>query len=330
MNITKHIIVFLALLGISVGSSAYGQSTRPCIELVKAQSASSSGGIGCLRDMHDVAICGVVYSGRLGADIDEVIWPTWKVPNGYTVLEGFFGVQDGRTPKKTATLRVLVDGDIVKTFQASPMQKATRVSVSLNGGRSLRLEYEGAGAILDEPKLLSGPTPGPPNPMVTSSAYSGSTSSGNSPANFAVDPKDLDSLAANLRKRVDNDADLRRRVNEGQIALMTFTLVDISSAAVATNVVEDLSTAMINSGFKLVERGQLDKVLRELKVQQSGLMDPQTIQKVGVQTGCDLILLGSISDRGQFAAINSRLVETATGKALAAERVEMRKIPISR
>jgi len=148
------------------------------------------------------------------------------------------------------------------------------------------------------------------------------------PATFAVDPKDLDTLAASLRTEVDADAALRTRVDEGQMALMTFILVDIPSQSVATNVAEDLSTAMIKNKFHLVERGQLDNVLKELKIQDTGLIDPSTAKEIGNLTGCDLILVGSISDRGQFVVINARLLETETGKALIAERVEMRKIQI--
>lgn len=53
--------------------------------------------------------------------------------------------------------------------------------------------------------------------------------------------------------------------------------------------------------------------------------------EIGKLTGCTLILVGSISDRGGFVVVNARLLETATGDAVAAaESVEMRKIPISR
>jgi TolB-like protein len=41
-------------------------------------------------------------------------------------------------------------------------------------------------------------------------------------------------------------------------------------------------------------------------------------------------LVGSISDRGNFVVINARLLETKTGKAIVASRVEMRKISIKR
>jgi hypothetical protein len=60
------------------------------------------------------------------------------------------------------------------------------------------------------------------------------------------------------------------------------------------------------------------------------LINPATAQKIGQMSGCDIIIVGSIQDQGQFVVINARMLETSSGKALAAERVEMRKIPISR
>jgi len=149
-------------------------------------------------------------------------------------------------------------------------------------------------------------------------------------ATFVVDPNDLDKLAAALRKRVDAKPELMAKLANANIAVMTFDLVDIPSASVAKNVAEDLSTSLINTDFQLVERGQLDKVLKELKIQDSALIDQATAQKIGQMTGCTFILVGSVSDRGQFLVINARFLETATGKAIAAERVECRKNEIKR
>ena len=87
---------------------------------------------------------------------------------------------------------------------------------------------------------------------------------------------------------------------------------------------------MILADFQTVERGQLDKALKELKIQDSALIDPATAQKLGQITGCNVIMVGSISDRGQFIVINARLLETSTGQTLTAERVECRKVPIQR
>jgi TolB-like protein len=147
---------------------------------------------------------------------------------------------------------------------------------------------------------------------------------------YAIDPKDLETLAVTLRKRINANPELKLKIQKDQIALMTFNLIDIPKLSVADKVAENLSTSLINNDFLLVERGQLDKAFKELKLQVSGVIDPATAKKIGDITGCDNIIVGSISDEGLFVVINARLLDTSTGKALAAERVEMRKMEIKR
>jgi TolB-like protein len=166
----------------------------------------------------------------------------------------------------------------------------------------------------------------PPSPETSSKEAPSPSES----APFVVDPNDLDKLASQLAENCANHPVAKEIMKKGNIAIATFDLIDISSPSVAKNAIEDLSTSMINKGFQLVERGQLDKVIKELKIQSSGAIDPKTAQEIGKLTGADLILVGSISDRGNFVVINARLLETKTGKAIVASRVEMRKIPIKR
>lgn len=145
-----------------------------------------------------------------------------------------------------------------------------------------------------------------------------------------VEPGTLDRLAADLRRAVDADPAVRARMAGSRVGMSTFELIGGGSRSVAKNAAEDLHTAMIRSGFALVERGQLDAVLRELKIQDTALVDPATAQKIGRLAGCDVLLLGSISDRRDRLVINARLIETATGRSLAADRLEITRPEIDR
>lgn len=149
-------------------------------------------------------------------------------------------------------------------------------------------------------------------------------------APFAVDPRDVDRLASQLARECQRNEQAKRRMQEGAVAIATFDLVDIPSPSVARNVAEDLYTSMTQAGFQLIERGQLDKVMKELRLQTTDAIDSAQAQRLGNLTGASLILVGSISDRGSFVVINVRLLETSTGTAVAATRVEMRKVKIER
>jgi TolB-like protein len=254
-------------------------------------------------------------------------YATFDVGRAYDYFEAWVGVADQWSgDDSSAVFTVECDGSIA--YQSEPQRrgaKATFVSIPIKGVRALTLSGRGANgprAVWADPRLIKG-NPSRPARIVD-------TAQGGQPADFVVDPRDLDKLADGVWKKVSASVAVRERMQNARVAVATFELIDVPSSSVARNVAEDLYTAMINSGFNLVERGQLDKVLRELKIQNMGLVNPQTAQKIGQLSGCDVILLGSISDRGQFVVINARVMDTATGKSLVAERVEMRKIPIEK
>ncbi|MCX8052811.1 MAG: CsgG/HfaB family protein [Armatimonadetes bacterium] len=136
-----------------------------------------------------------------------------------------------------------------------------------------------------------------------------------------VTPEVLDDLAVRLRRQIDVRPDLQQRLSQEQIGLMQFRMINVDSPTLVTNIAEDLSTSLIQLGFNLVERAQLDKACEELRLQDTALIDPADASQIGRLTGCGIIVVGSISDRGGWIVINARLVETATGKALAADRI---------
>lgn len=252
---------------------------------------------------------------------------------GYDRFIAAAGIMDGRDSE--ATMTVEVDGEVAWQERLKPGDLPKGIDVSLTGHDTLcvRAVYQrgaGSAARYFEPRVVRGSSGdgGTRQPISASSGGEATRNVGAS-ATFVVDPNDLDKLATNLRRRMDAAPTLLERLSTGQVGVMTFDLVDIGSASVATNVAEDLSTAMINNGFHVVERAQLDKALKELKIQGSGLVDPESAKRIGQLTGCDTILLGSISDRGQFVVINARLIDTASGRSIVAERVEMRKIPLA-
>jgi TolB-like protein len=235
---------------------------------------------------------------------------------------------------KSAKLGALIRVDIIKqgtkfTAIVDTEYRLTydsKITTSKEGFIGLRGEGETGYVTFFQLMEMPGSVVTPPSPETSSKEAPSPSES----APFVVDPNDLDKLASQLAENCANHPIAKEIMKKGNIAIATFDLIDISSPSVAKNAIEDLSTSMINKGFQLVERGQLDKVIKELKIQSSGAIDPKTAQEIGKLTGADLILVGSISDRGNFVVINARLLETKTGKAIVASRVEMRKIPIKR
>ena len=83
-----------------------------------------------------------------------------------------------------------------------------------------------------------------------------------------------------------------------------------------------LTTELQNiQAFKLVERQRLNDVLNELKLQQSGAVDPGTASKIGKIIGARAMLLGSFVNMYGKLRIDVRIVEVETGLTKKADEV---------
>lgn len=91
---------------------------------------------------------------------------------------------------------------------------------------------------------------------------------------------------------------------------------------------EKLVTAMANRGMQVVERDQLERVLKEQKLGYSGLVNMSSARKIGELLGAEGMLLGTISDMGNAITINARMVDIGSGKAVSASEVELPKTPL--
>jgi TolB-like protein len=76
------------------------------------------------------------------------------------------------------------------------------------------------------------------------------------------------------------------------------------------------------SGFKVVEREQLQKIMAEIALGQSGAVDESSAPKVGRLLGASVLMLGSfMRDMSDEIRIDTRLVEVESGRVLKAEEV---------
>jgi len=80
----------------------------------------------------------------------------------------------------------------------------------------------------------------------------------------------------------------------------------------------DLSVA---HDLQLVERARLDDIRSELKLAESGFLDPTTAAKVGKGVGASAVLTGSFWIRDNEMRIDARLVHVASGKIILAEQI---------
>ncbi len=71
---------------------------------------------------------------------------------------------------------------------------------------------------------------------------------------------------------------------------------------------------LIRAGFKVVERAQLESILREHNISVSGYLDPATTREIGRILGVDVLLIGEVSSyspaRTELAMTASRRMES--------------------
>ena len=111
-----------------------------------------------------------------------------------------------------------------------------------------------------------------------------------------------------------------------RIAVLPFHELDGQPTVLGTYLAEELVTNLFQLGnFKIVERQLLDKVMGELKVEQSGAIDRDTAKEIGRIAAVDAIVTGSITDLESFVAVNCRLIDTTTGEVFGAAQTKITK-----
>jgi TolB-like protein len=86
---------------------------------------------------------------------------------------------------------------------------------------------------------------------------------------------------------------------------------------------EILTTSFVSSeAFKIIEREQLNKVLSEIELTQSGIIDTSSAKMLGTMVGADAIVVGSITKLGDDLRLDIRIVDVDSGFILTAEKIE--------
>src|SRR6476659_3866405 len=111
-----------------------------------------------------------------------------------------------------------------------------------------------------------------------------------------------------------------------KVAILPFRELDGKPTILGTYISEELVTDLFMiGGLDIVERTMLDRLLGEIKLGQTGVIDPETAKKVGKVAGVDAIVTGSITDLQSYVALNCRLIDAQTGHVFAAAQTKIVK-----
>jgi len=87
-------------------------------------------------------------------------------------------------------------------------------------------------------------------------------------------------------------------------------------------VAEWLITSLVRTGrFDVVERAQLQKILKEQQLGMTGMISQETAARVGELLGVKVIITGSVIQIGNTVEVNARLINVEDGSILKAEKI---------
>lgn len=135
----------------------------------------------------------------------------------------------------------------------------------------------------------------------------------------------LGALADDYRALADDLAAAARKAGAKRVAVAGFDTIGAADAQGAAAVAERLVVGLAGrEGLQVVERGLLDRVLKEQKLAESGAMDPRGAQTLRI-LGVDALVTGSlIRKSARKVEVIVRLIHAADARVLGAARAEVR------
>lgn len=114
----------------------------------------------------------------------------------------------------------------------------------------------------------------------------------------------------------------------GSLAIIPLEDISLSakSASIGMTVTEYINSRMAeNKSIKVVERSMIDKVLQELNLNMTGLIDAENAKEAGKMIAADAIICGTVTEIGIYFDINIRIIDVENGKILSSGIAEIRK-----
>jgi tetratricopeptide (TPR) repeat protein len=81
---------------------------------------------------------------------------------------------------------------------------------------------------------------------------------------------------------------------------------------------ETIATKLSQANLNLIERGQLTKIIQEIKLSKTGFVGEEEAIKAGKAYGASILILGGYQIIGNYCRITARFIDTETGKIIKA------------
>jgi TM2 domain-containing membrane protein YozV/TolB-like protein len=110
-------------------------------------------------------------------------------------------------------------------------------------------------------------------------------------------------------------------VTKARVAIIDFRAIG-AEAAVAEAVTENLANAVVGlQCFTVLERSQIQQMIKEQAFGQSGLVDAKAAVSLGKLLGANIIVVGSVTRLGGTTTVNARFIDVQTAVAIDARNL---------
>ncbi|MHB1050613.1 MAG: CsgG/HfaB family protein [Bacteroidota bacterium] len=114
--------------------------------------------------------------------------------------------------------------------------------------------------------------------------------------------------------------------NKTTIAVMGFSDFEGNVTHLGKYLSEEVTTRLFQTKkFKVMERQLLNKIIKEQKLQVSGIIDDTSAIKLGKLLGVNTIVTGTVTEFANSVKINARLIGTETGEIFGTASIEIPK-----
>jgi len=98
--------------------------------------------------------------------------------------------------------------------------------------------------------------------------------------------------------------------------IMAIVNVSSNDNELSIYVVNELEYILVNNGFTIVDRRELDKIRSEQRFQLSGEIDDNTIVSIGKFAGANMVITGAITGTGETRRLRLRVLNTQTAQVM--------------
>lgn len=278
-----------------------------------------------------VSMDGVSYENSLGlrAAKPGPVHATFGIGRRYSRFRAQIGLPDNIPTK--GRIRYEVDGDGKQIYRSPILRAGDRsIAVDLDVSEVQRLTLRGQALDATEAYLIvwgdarvlpKSDSPPPP-------AFGGHPARDMHPAAgepaLAIAGAVVEQIATALASGLQEAG-----AAKGPVLLAEFAGVGVGRATTRA-FAEELSTALIRRGVKLIERGQFEAELRRRQPDPDAPLSPAVIKALGQQTGAGVFIVGSLTRQaggaltGETLIVNARALSAETGVALFAHRAQAR------